>query len=614
MGGQSLVTGTTTVDGDIATSFAIPAFIPGGTYNIIITTSAGDTSKPQTFRVVPRLTLSTFSGNVGDRITITGMGFTANTTVTIYMDSLSRLTTTTNSLGIISVSYTIPGCIQGSHVISVVDSATGEKTTNTFTTFPKVTVSPALAAAGEPLTVTGTGFGERSAVSIHFDNIAITNTLSDVEGGFTFGFPLPVSASGDHEIRVEDSSGNEQSTTVSVVPGISIVPVTGTVGTPVTVSGNGFKANQTVNLSFNGLNLTDEKSLTNAVGHFSTTLNIPPVPSGPHKLAVSDGVNNDSRDFVVTSNAVVSPVSGFIGTKITLNGTGFMADHPVTIIFNNVPADTVDSSAQGSFTSTFEVPTYPAGLYKIKATDGINTSDADFTVSSSVSITDTSATMPGYVGAPVVISGIKFKAGATVVVTYDAKQVTTGEVDNNGSFSVTFFAPVSKSGEHTITVTDGVMVLPLTYFMDPMPPFAPTLLKPDIGVRQQTQGTFTWKPVADPSGVTYVLQIADNTDFSKESILLEKKGLTTSEYTLTKTERLKATAKEIPYYWRVRAIDGASNESDWSNGWSFTVGGVIPTWALWTVIILGVLSIFLFAFWFGRRTSTKTTSAQTKKE
>jgi len=46
--------------------------------------------------------------------------------------------------------------------------------------------------------------------------------------------------------------------------------------------------------------------------------------------------------------------------------------------------------------------------------------------------------------------------------------------------------------------------------------------------------------------------------------VLEKKGLTNSEYIITEEEKLKLTEKETPYYWRVKAVGSAFNESEWT--------------------------------------------------
>jgi hypothetical protein len=129
-------------------------------------------------------------------------------------------------------------------------------------------------------------------------------------------------------------------------------------------------------------------------------------------------------------------------------------------------------------------------------------------------------------------------------------------------------------------------------------------------VRQKAQGTFTWNTVSDPSGVTYDFEIASSASFASGTILVQKTGLTETEYTLLKEEALKSTKKDAPDFWRVRAVDNASNSGNWSNVWSFTVGSVLPAWALWTLIGLGALIIVLFAFWLGRRSGPKTASTR----
>ncbi|MCK4723951.1 MAG: hypothetical protein KAT75_11635, partial [Dehalococcoidia bacterium] len=109
--------------------------------------------------------------------------------------------------------------------------------------------------------------------------------------------------------------------------------------------------------------------------------------------------------------------------------------------------------------------------------------------------------------------------------------------------------------------------------------------------------------VDDPSGVTYTLQIASDADFT--AIVLEKEDLTDSDYNLTGVETLQPTVKEAPYYWRVKAIDGAFNESQWSTSRSFYIVSAtgFPDWAKITLIVFGVLAAAFLAFWLGRRTA-----------
>ena len=85
--------------------------------------------------------------------------------------------------------------------------------------------------------------------------------------------------------------------------------------------------------------------------------------------------------------------------------------------------------------------------------------------------------------------------------------------------------------------------------------------------------------------------------------VLEKKGLAGSEYTMTEMETLPALEEKAAYYWRVKAIDGASNEGVWSAPRSFRIasGFALPDWAKYTLIGVGAVLVGLLGFWLGRR-------------
>jgi len=135
-------------------------------------------------------------------------------------------------------------------------------------------------------------------------------------------------------------------------------------------------------------------------------------------------------------------------------------------------------------------------------------------------------------------------------------------------------------------------------------PPAPALLLPETDIKADAEVYFDWEDVTSLSPpITYRLQVASDRIFT--SMVLEKKELTDSEYTLTEEEKLAAVKKEAPYYWRVKAIDGAANDSGWSTAESFYVGFyfALPGWAIYILIILGALLVGFFAFLVGRRTA-----------
>jgi hypothetical protein len=316
----------------------------------------------------------------------------------------------------------------------------------------------------------------------------------------------------------------------------------------------------------------------------------------------------------------LNPLSGEANTEVTVSGTGFGKRKEVVIYFNNTGLAAATTNSLGSFNTTFIVPDLEAGIYDVEAEDEDNNLDgAKFTLTAPappsppppsptpppLATTVSVSTTSGPVGTDLVIGGAGFEANATVSIKYDGEEVTTAKADGSGIFVAAFKVPVSKHGDHKITVSDGTNTHELTFTVESTPPPVPVPLLPEMGVSVEPPITFDWKDVSDESiPVTYVFQIATSRDFSQASILLEKKGLTESEYTLT-PEELKLEGQEAPYYWRVRAIDAASNEGEWTGAGTFYIAApfALPKWALYALIGLGGLLLFVFGYWLGRRTA-----------
>ena len=68
----------------------------------------------------------------------------------------------------------------------------------------------------------------------------------------------------------------------------------------------------------------------------------------------------------------------------------------------------------------------------------------------------------------------------------------------------------------------------------PMP-----MLLPEVATTREAEAYFDWEDIKRLSSVTYTLQIASDKDFT--TIVLKKKGLTNSKYTIIEEEKLKLT-------------------------------------------------------------------------
>ena len=130
----------------------------------------------------------------------------------------------------------------------------------------------------------------------------------------------------------------------------------------------------------------------------------------------------------------------------------------------------------------------------------------------------------------------------------------------------------------------------------------PELLIPDNGSNLTAPAFFDWQDISTLNPpVTYDLQIGTDPGFS--SLILERIGLTSSEYVLTGEDQLPNAPLDTPYYWRIKAIDNAKNEGEWSVPWSFYYqsGFTFPSWATYTLIGIAVVLVGYLAYWLGRR-------------
>jgi hypothetical protein len=179
--------------------------------------------------------------------------------------------------------------------------------------------------------------------------------------------------------------------------------------------------------------------------------------------------------------------------------------------------------------------------------------------------------------------------------------MATAISDANGDFTASFLIPESVAGNHTITASDGTNSMQVPFYMESQAPQIPLPLLPSLGEKADALTVFDWANVNDASGVTYTLQLATRDDFALSSMVLVKEGLTSSEYTLTDEEKLPSRSAGEPYYWRVNAVDGASNESGWSAPGEFFVGLSLPNWTVHVWWGLGCFGAGMFGYWLCKR-------------
>ena len=448
---------------------------------------------------------------------------------------------------------------------------------------PAVALSPASGTSGTEVTVTGTVFDSYKGDSVHvfFDTTEISGSPLTVPqtGTFTILFTIPATANpGRHWIRVKSEVGStsflaENFLTIEET-GITLDVVDGTVGTEVTIIGTGFYAGRTVNLYYYNI-VVDiiGAEITSPVGRFSHSFSIPGSTSGVHRITASNAEGNSAEaEFKVFPDVTLNLSSASPRELLNVTGTGFGYRSNVAIIFGIFTVASVRTDDYGNFDTIFNVPDVKPNPYDVKAQDESgNVDKVKFTITAGASLSQTA----GSVGSRITVKGSGFIAGGTVNVDYDNLRVATATADNNGSFTATFNVPPSLSGSHVVTASDGTIVKQLAFTVESDPPQAPVMLLPSNSSETMAEAYLDWHDVTDPSlPVVYSLQIASDQNFS--SLVLEKEGLTKSEYTLTADEKLAADARHPPYFWRVSATDAAGNTGEWSVPWSFYINAPPP--------------------------------------
>ena len=389
----------------------------------------------------------------------------------------------------------------------------------------------------------------------------------------------------------------------------------GVVGAEVEVSGIGLRPDQAITIEYDGsaVAIAGGDSQSDDDGDFTCTIIIPESPAGSHVItAVDESGNTPETEFTVTPMITFNPTEQLTGGEVQVSGTGFAARGEITITIDGEAVTTtplhLTAGHYGSFEGSFIVPASGGfGDRTVEASDhSLNEAQAPLATRGGIMVSPTTSLIsPGYAGMELVISGTGFSIGSTVTITYSDNgediPVATATA-RDGAFRVEFIVPTSAAGSHDITADDGTSTLTFTFIMESQAPPTPTPLTPEVAGTTGTRAQFDWLEVSDDSGISYTLQVAVDPGFNV--ILLNQAGLEASEYTLSEEEELESAQKDAPYYWRVKAVDGALNESNWTYPRIFYIGfswSSLPVWALYVLGVVAAAVLGMLGYWLWKK-------------
>ena len=435
--GEPQASVTTTATGAIpgGITLTVPTVAPGTYLVRADIPAAGSIEAATTFTVpAPSISVSPTSGVSGTVITITGSGFTPNTTGWVWFDSNGdsvrdagepQVSATTTSAGAIpsGIALTVPSVAPGMYLVRADIPAGGSVEASDDFTVPIVSISlsSTSGAPGTAITITGSGFTPNTAGWLWFDSngdsvrdagepqVSVTTTAA---GAIPSGVALtvPAVATGGYQVLADiPAGGSAEASATFTIPtvGIALTPTYGAPGTVISITGSGFTPNTAgwVWFDSNGDSVRDAGEpqvpvTTTSAGALPSgvTLTVPAVAAGGYQVYAdipAGGTIEASASFTVVVRAIaLSPVSGAPGTAITITGSGFTLNTAGWLWFDSngdsvrdvtEPQVPVTTTSAGAIPSgvTLTIPTVAAGGYQVLAdipAGGTAEASASFTV------------------------------------------------------------------------------------------------------------------------------------------------------------------------------------------------------------------------------------------
>jgi len=575
----------------------------------------------------PEISLSPGSGAVGTTVTISGENWDSFKGDEIYIyfsgEEISASPIVVPQTGIFQLDFNIPGDAEpDEHDIRVRAEWGSTLATSTFTVLePEISLSRRSGPVGSKLVVDGEGFYADKVVTIYYDNTILSTMTASPSGEFSYSFDVPDSTAGAHDIIAENAEDNFSDAEFEVLPQITLNSEAGAVGSILTVSGTGFASKSDISVFFQSEEVAFAK--TDESGTFGTaSFNVPSVSPDTYDITVKDEKRNTAKyEFTITAGISVDQTTASVGSDLTISGTGFEAGGEIYVEYDGVAVATIATDNDGAFQVVLKVPASPHGEHVISVSDGVNTRQLVFEIESDAP------------PVPALVSPDD-KSVAEAATYFDWEDVDDPSVPvryqlqiaSDVDFTVVILEKTLTESTYTLGETEALAAVTegSPYFwrvkaidgalnesewaaprlLLVLAPGTPVLLSPKSGGEAEAEVYFDWEDVDSLSSpVAYHLQVASAEDFSE--LIMEKEGLADSEYTVTKGEKLMAVKKDAPYYWRVRAIDSAGNEGEWSTPGSFVVGFylALPSWALYILIAFGAIIVGFLAFWLGRKTA-----------
>jgi large repetitive protein len=355
------------------------------------------------------LTLDSFSGTP-KTLQVSGGGFTAGETVSIYLGSTGGTPVATAKAGQTTlfgpVAVTIPSnTAQGALSVIAVGSTSNLQASNSYYVVPfgpSISVVSTANTPGSSIGISGAGFAPNETVDLFFDTSAAGSAKADSKGAFgKTAVTIPQVAANTYLIHAKGASSGAEALGYFYVGGFYptaspdnyfLMP-----GQLLTFSGSGFAPGETVTL-YQGQSQTPLASIkADSTGSFSNAggITVPAsTPGGILNFTLKSNTTNVSVPLLVTIGSftsLVTPDNYFVqpGQSVKFYGTGFAPNETIQVYQGQgqglLPIASIKADKGGGFANqaTTTIPFNAGGAtitFKFVGQDSQTTASVDISV------------------------------------------------------------------------------------------------------------------------------------------------------------------------------------------------------------------------------------------
>jgi hypothetical protein len=363
------------------------------------------------------------SGSIGSTVTITGTNFSCASAVSFNGTNATSFTVNSAT----SITATVPtGATTGT--IAITTPGGSVTSSSNFTVVPAPTISsftPTSGGIGTTITITGTNLTGTTAVSFNgtaattFTVVSSTSITATVPTGSTTGI-ISVTTPGG-------TATSGSSFTVIPAPTISsFTPSSSTIGATVTITGTNFTGATAVR--FNGIAATTYS----VVSATSITATVPTGAStGTIAVTTAGGTATSASSLTLPvpppTITSFSPTNGFVGSTVTISGTGFDSTPNNNVVLLDGMRCTITSASSTSLSVIIPKGTTHNNFQVINVSNKLS-------VISKMKFVTKSLTL----GAQVVANSFYLNTPASLnnIVVTNTKNYSTADIDADGKIDI----------------------------------------------------------------------------------------------------------------------------------------------------------------------------------